>query len=434
MQISFLRTSLFFFCLGGPALFAQDAQTPISDGVNSKLPAWLRFGGEERSRMEYIVGESFKPIDDLYLLNRLRLNMDVLPLSWLKFSFQAEDSRVFGQNTLPAPATQKDAMDLRIGYVQVGGEESPVTLSAGRQPLDFGEGRLLADPNWSNVGRTFDAWRVTLRHGTSKLDLFSGTSVKVNPLDFDMPTPGQHFHGAYGSLGGLVSKAIIEPYVFWRLEHNYKSESGKPGNLDEKTVGFRFAGKLPASFDYGSEIAYQTGSWAGDSISAWTGRWVVGHTLPNADHKPRFFVEYARASGDAASKDGQHGTFDTLFASSHDKYGLIDLFGSSNIVYFRPGFQYTVRRGLTLSTAYNDLWLENAHDGLYVAGKSVARSVKGAAGTHIGQEADFQALWTVSRATQFTVGYGRLFPGEFLQSMTTGMPYNLLFLNLAQRF
>jgi hypothetical protein len=360
--------------------------------------------------------------------------MDVQATKWLKFSFQAEDARVFGQNTLPAPASQKDAMDLRVGYMQIGTEEGPVTLRAGRQGLDFGDGRLLADPNWSNVGITFDAARLTLRHDLLKVDLFSGASVKINQTDFDTDTPGEHFDGAYGSLGGLIPGATVEPYVFWRMEHNQKNEEGKLGDVDEKTAGFRWAGKLPAGFDYTSEIAGQTGSWAGDIIGAWMGHWVLGHTLADTRHKPRFFAEYNRASGDAGPKDGHRGTFDPLFPSSHDKYGLTDLFGSSNIVYVRPGFQYTVLSRLTLSTAYNDLWLENAHDGLYISGKSFARSVNGTAGTHIGQEADIQALWTVSRVTQFNIGYGRLFPGAFLVHTTTGMPYNLLFLNLAQRF
>lgn len=48
---------------------------------------------------------------------------------------------------------------------------------------------------------------------------------------------------------------------------------------------------------------------------------------------------------------GHRGTFDPLFPSSHDKYGLTDLFGSSNIVYFRPGVQYTIRKGLAVAAA-----------------------------------------------------------------------------------
>ena len=380
------------------------------------------------------MGQGFNSVDDLYLLNRLRLNMDLAPLRWLKFSFQAEDSRVFGQNAIPAPASQKDAMDLRLGYVQIGAEEGVATLRAGRQSLDFGDGRLVADPNWSNVGKSFDAARLTLRHALLRLDLFTGASVKAAPVDFDEPTPGEHFHGAYGSLGGLLPKATIQPYMFWRLEHGYKSESGKLGNLDEKTIGLRWAGGLPIGFDYTAEVAGQTGSSAGDRIGAWMGHWVVGHTLPDAVHRPRVFVEYNRASGDANPKDGHHGTFDPLLPSSHDKYGLTDLLCSSNVVHLRPGFQYIVRPGLTVAAAYDDFWLANAHDGLYVSARIVARSVNGTAGTHIGQEADVQAQWTVSRATQLAIGYGRLFPGAFLRHTTPGVPYNIVFLNVAQRF
>lgn len=434
-----LRTWLILVnCVAGAVLFAQDKKpadlTPLTKEVNRELPSWLHFGGEERARMEHLTGEGFKPVADLYLLNRLRLNMDVRPTAWLSLHFQAEDARVFGQNTLPAPASQKDAMDLRVGYLEIGGEERPVTLRAGRQALDFGEGRLVADPNWSNVGKSFDAARVTLRSGGWKVDLFTAAAVKIDPLSFDQPTPGEHFDGAYGSVSRLVPGATLEPYVFWRMEHNSKNEAGKLGNLSEKTAGLRWVGKLPLGFDYTGEAAFETGSWAGDGIAAWTGRWVVGYTLPNAVHKPRFYLEYARASGDRNSKDGDHGTFDPLFPSSHDKYGLTDLFCSSNIVYLRPGFQYVVRQGLTVATAYNDFRLASATDGLYISNKLFARNAAGTAGTRVGGEGDVQVQWSVSRATQLTVGYGRLFAGEFLKRTTTGVPYNIVSVNLAQRF
>ena len=123
-----------------------------------------------------------------------------------------------------------------------------------------------------------------------------------------------------------------------------------------------------------------------------------------------------------------------MFPATHDKYGLTDLFGSSNIVYWRPGLQYVVSRKLTMGTAYNDFWLANAHDALYIAGKAFASSPKGTAGTHIGQEADAQTTFVVNRATQLTAGYGHLFPGQFLQQTTKGMPCNIVFLNLAERF
>jgi len=273
-------------------LFAQEIRSPepLSAAVNEKLPKWLHFSGEDRVRLERIGDAGLKPIGDLYLLNRVRLNLDVRPTDWLSFRFQGQDSRVFGQNLLPAPASQKDAIDLRVGYVQVGGEAGPFSLTAGRQSLEFGDGRLLGDPNWSNVGRTFDAARLTLRHRQLKVDLFTGISAKVNPLEFDQPTPGQHVDGAYGSLGGLIPAAKLEPYVIWRMEHNCKAENGRPGNVDEKTVGLRWLGKLPAGFDYVTEVSGQFGSWAGDGVRSWLGHWVLGHTLPDAVHRPSFFV------------------------------------------------------------------------------------------------------------------------------------------------
>jgi len=161
---------------------------------------------------------------------------------------------------------------------------------------------------------------------------------------------------------------------------------------------------------------------------------VVGKTLPDARHKPRLYLEFNRASGDSAQKDGSHGMFDSLFPSSHDKYGLTDLFCSSNIVHLRPGIQYKVLNTVMLGAAYDDFWLANPRDGLYVSAKSVARDSTGKAGSHVGREGDLQLQWTLNRSTQVMLGYGRLFPGEFLRRTTAGVPYNIFFISMAEKF
>ncbi len=87
-----------------------------------------------------------------------------------------------------------------------------------------------------------------------------------------------------------------------------------------------------------------------------------------------------------------------------------------------------------MAMAYNDFRLENWHDGLYVSGKAAATNTGGRSATHIGQEPDVQAQWTVSRTTGVILGYGRLFSGEFLQKTNPGISYNIFFLSVAQRF
>jgi hypothetical protein len=160
---------------------------------------------------------------------------------------------------------------------------------------------------------------------------------------------------------------------------------------------------------------------------------VVGHTLPDAQHRPRLFVEFNRATGDQNPRDGVHGAFDPLFPGSHDKFGTADQFTWTNIVHARSGIQYKVREGLTLAVGYNSFWLANRHDGIYSGGKVTIAS-NGSQGTHIGQEADIQAQWNPGRYTLVDLAFGHIFPGEFLRNTGHGSAYNCLFLGVTQRF
>lgn len=408
-------------------------KTP-SGYLNSELPKWLKLGGEGRERMETLCDVGFKPGNNTYVLQRLRLNLDAAPRPWLRFSIQAQDSRVFFTNVSPVPASQKDPIDLRFGYVQIGNaEEGPVSLRFGRQSFEFGEGRLIGDGTWSSVGHSFDAARMTFHYRRFRLDAFSGISDKIYIDRFATPTPGEHFDGLYGSLDRVIPSAVIEPYLFWKMEHHVKGEMVKTGNLDEKTVGVRWVGKLPLGMDYGMESAMQRGRLATEPISAWATHLVMGFTLPNVQHLPRFFAEFNRGSGDQNAKDGVHNTFDALFANWHDKFGLADQFCWVNTVYARGGFQYKARANLTLGLADNSFWLANRHDGLYTSGK-LAIASNGMEGRYIGQEPDFQARWNPTSRMQIDFATGHIFAGEFLHKSNLGAGYNNVVLGVTQRF
>lgn len=420
--------------LAAPAQTGGQPEGLISRYAGDELPAWLRLGGEERVRLEALGGVGFKPGSNAYLLQRFRLNLDATPLRWLKFFFQTQDSRVFLSNVSPAPSSQKDPLDLRLGYVQIGDAESGIlSVRAGRQSLSFGEGRLVADPNWSNVGRTLDGVRVTFHHRGVRLDFMSGAFDRIYTDGVDTPTPGEHFHGINGLLDRLVPNAILEPYLFWRLEHGLRGEKSGLGPLDTKTAGLRWAGRLPGRVDYGFEVAVQHGRQAGEAVAAWAGHWVVGHTLAEPRHRSRLYVELNRASGDRDPQDGAHGAFDPLFPSAHDKFGVADQFTWTNSVHARSGVQHRLRPDLTFGAAYNSFWLANRQDGIYSGGKLLIAS-NGLQGTHIGYEADVQMQWNATRLTAVDVGFGHIFPGEFLRKAGRGSPYNCFLLGITQRF
>src|SRR5262249_44165809 len=123
----------------------RPAATPSkrpSDYLNDELPHWLRFSGEYRTRGESVSAIAFKPDNgDSYDLGRLRLNMSLIPMPWLKLQVQAQDAEVFGRNPVkPGAAPHEDDFNLRQAYVEVGNVESKkLGLRVGRQELFFGE-------------------------------------------------------------------------------------------------------------------------------------------------------------------------------------------------------------------------------------------------------------------------------------------------------
>lgn len=214
-------------------------QLLLSDNANAELPKWLRLGGEYRARVEGFTGGGFKAnTEDAYLLSRLRINMSLLPTSWLKFGFQGQDAHVFWKNQNPAVPPYQDAMDLRQAYVELGNtEKGTIGFRAGRQELAFGDERLIGNVNRTNTARSFDALRGTLRSGRYHVDLFAARVVKQQDGEFDWSTPGNNFYGAYGGIEKLVPNATVEPYFLWRRQSAMKTELGTIGIMNFGTVG-----------------------------------------------------------------------------------------------------------------------------------------------------------------------------------------------------
>lgn len=415
---------------------AQTSFVP-SDELNKELPKWLRFSGDYRARLEGFTGGAFRPNNsDAYLLNRFRINMRVQPTSWLKFYAQGQDARVWGKNQKPAAPPFQDTMDLRMAYAEIGDTEKGVaSVRVGRQELVYGEQRLVGHVSWLNTARTFDAVRATFRHKGYRLDAFASSVVNIRDGEFNKHADGNNFHGLYGGIEKLVPKALIEPYLFWRLAPSLTTELGARGNLDFKTVGFRWVGKLPANFDYGTEMARQIGSLASDDIGAWAGHWVMGYTAAKIPYKPRLVAEYNYASGDSNPRDGKRGTFDQLYPTPHNIYGLADQVGWRNIHHARAGVEFKPRPKWAVSSFYHSYWLASARDALYGAsGAAVVRSIDGTAGKHVGQSVDGQFMYALSRQTQIGAGYAYFRTGKFLKNTTPGKSYNAPYVTVAYAF
>lgn len=441
-----LSTFLLFTCAFQPAgslQAAEDADTSTQPGntvaeqppaEKSAWPYWLKFGLLERNRMEAPFGVGFKKgADQLYDLNRFRVDVTIKPVSWLQFYAQGQDTRAFAY-TNPA-GSMRDPVDLRQAYVQLGdGERSGYMARVGRQEMNYAGGWLFSSCDWGNTARTADGAVVSYRQSGLKVDVLTASVILADPNRFDRHKPGDRISGAYGWLDKIVPKASVEPFVFYRSQLNVVSEGGHHGEADSFNAGARMAGRLPGRFDYSTLIVSEWGSYAGDGISALGGAHSVGWTINDSAWKPRISAEYDHASGDHGSKDGHHETFDTLYGGFHYLLGTADRVGWRNSRNRRVGVDFTPLKKLKLVVDGRDLSLATAKDALYDA--SGAKSVFNpkATSTHVGVELDSYGVYQITKTTLVGAGVGHLWPGAYLIQSTKGASYTFPYLMASKTF
>lgn len=421
--------------LNGPAYRTFGQNTPYDwpdfapvSLLNAQLPPWIRFGWEERFRYEgYVNGEFRLHNNDSYILLRTRVSLTLKPTSWLTAVAQVQDARPFLQ-TPPLGPPNLNAWDLKLAYVQLGDPEKRwISMRVGRQLINYNN-TIIADSQWRNQGRSFDAAVSNLRYSRYRLGIFAASAVIPEAEGISHHEAGNNIYGAYGGIERLVPNSVLEPFVLWRVQPSVAIETtahSKTGKQDEWAFGVRFKGVALKSLDYSVEYVAERGSDGPNDISAWGTTGGVGYRMEPVPWKPRAFWQYDYASGDRHPNDGQHGTFDTMYPTAHDRFGITDLFGWQNIVSQRVGVTIEPRHRWTVTVQYLNLWLASATDALYNAsGSAIVRDPAGRSGTHIGQEFDAYTWYELNRHINVGIGGGHLQGGDFLQHTTNGPSYS----------
>jgi len=420
----------FTLILAGVPLRAQwwDAPAECANTISEQTDGKLTINFEFRTRFEDKTGVGFGKSPDLsYGLVRTRFALTYKPVEWLKFSGMVQDSRApeYGNN---APTTVRHPADLQEAYVELfPDDKTGFGLSAGRQMLTYGEGRLIGIPDWTNLSRAYDHARAYYRLQRARLEMLYLSPVKINPDGFNSPVLGNHIWGTYDVFPNLLGQNSLDTYVLRRDQNRPGgftggSQAAGTDRLGITTYGFRLTGPVAYGMQYSMEGALQNGEVgaAAQRGAAWFSRLnrryhVSGRTLDLSG-------EYKFASGTKDPKDSKHdGTFDQLYPANHDKFGEEDLFGWRNIHDLRSLETLGLTKAFSLNFMYNNLWLADARDALYNGqGNVIAQSLAGTAGRHVGQETDVFATykfhhWLVG------AGYGYLFKGEFIQRTTPGV-------------
>ncbi|HEV3331260.1 MAG TPA: alginate export family protein [Bryobacteraceae bacterium] len=393
--------------------------------LNDHLPKWLQFGLEERMRWEGSNNSGSITHYDTYLLNRFRFGTFLQPVSWFRIVAQVQDARPFFERPNVGPPNE-NRWDLKLAYAQIGDpEKQAFSIRVGRQEIDFNS-TILANSEWRNQGRSYDGVVANVHVDRVRLGVVAASVV--NPLDEGVShhLDGNDVYGLYAGIDRVLPRSAIEPFVLWRVAPSVAVEDApvKTGRLDEKAYGFRVRGREISHLDYRFELVEERGSAGPNEIRAWATTMGAGYQVTAMRWRPRVFGGFDYASGDKNPRDGIRNTFDTMYPTAHDRFGITDQLGWQNIMAGRVGASIEPHRRWSVTGQYLDFWLASATDAVYnSSGGVIARDPRGRSGRHIGKEVDFYTWYEVNREIHVGVGVGHLLPGATLAHITNGASY-----------
>jgi hypothetical protein len=412
---------------GSPEPYDLPDFQPISI-LNEQLPGWISFGWEERFRYEGTHNAGFKQNnDDSYQVLRSRLRMTLKPTEWFKVAFQVQDSRPFLEKP-PVGPPNLNALDLKLAYVEFGDPEKRwFDLRIGRQMINYNHS-ILADSEWRNQGRSYDAVVANLHRGRYRVGLFAASAVVPLASGISHHQQGNNIYGAYGAIDRIFPNAALEPFLLWRVQPSVPVEttaSVKTARGDQKAYGLRVKGLARRMLDYTGEAILERGADGPNSIHAWAAMFGAGYRANRIWAKPRVFSQYDYASGDRNPADGIRNTFDTMYPTAHDRFGIADQFGWQNLIAARAGLTIEPHHRWTVTAQYLDFWLASSTDALYnTSGGSIVRDPNGKSGRHVGEEVDVYTWYELNRHVNIGLGVAHFMGGRFLSSTTTGPSYN----------
>ena len=391
---------------------APPAQAPAARAAETP-PQRVEFGGEVRWRPESRSSFNATTNVNTFVLQRARLNVRYRLSDRVSGLIQVQDARLWGQEA--STASNESNVDLHQGYLQVDRFLDPhMSLRLGRQELIYGRERLVGAFGWDNIGRSFDAVKLTASSPLVSSDFFFG---RLNDRrNAGRGDGSQDLIGLYTRIGKSSAAYGVEPYVLYLrdgLATAGEQTTSRPAPTRIVTLGFRAFGGKTAGFGYDLENAYQFGQKGPDTHRA-AALAAIGRYRFGGRRAPELGFEYDFATGDANSKDGKSGEFNNLFPTNHPHYGYADYLGWRNMQDFKPYLSLALRANVRAEISYHRfLLVEKAGPWKNAGGTVLGFDPTGKLGTDLGHEIDLTVAFPLYEHLRLLPGYSLFLPGKF---------------------
>jgi hypothetical protein len=286
---------------------------------------------------------------------------------------------------------------------------TPSFVRVGRQPVTWGEGRLLGAADWSPTGRSLDAVRGRLAVGDAAFEVLA-----VALTDPSTSASLQNYGELFGARGqvALLPLFAIDGYVLARIAQENPST-----NLQGSVEGETYTGAARLHGDanawaWGVEGAYQLGratALAADR-AAWATAGHLGHTFARVGLVPTARVGFAYATG----SDGgpTYRAFDPFLPDVHTWHGAMDLFAWSNEAEGNARVAVIPWTDAVAAVEYRYARLVEPGGAWRSGYLSTIGSVAGNTKGDLGHEVDTMLRWLPWASLQVEAGYSALILGD----------------------
>jgi hypothetical protein len=423
--------------LNSPSLVNMEYPQPAGAVKPLELkdfPKWITVDMQTRAREENQSSDKYVSGNDaVYVLTRVWGGLEVRPTRWLTGYMQFVDAHALGLPLYYVAANQRDAFDDRQAFLEF--HQKSFAVIAGRQELRYGGERLVGISNWTNTSRTWDGFLGRIGD-KNRLDVFSTSVVAIHAGSLDKHGAGLTFHGAVGTITTWIPRTVVQPFVYIRALPWVESLQKTYGSETEVTPGAEVSARILGGFYFDALGALQRGSYSSDSIRSAAGYVKAGYGAQTIDWKPRLAGEYDYASGNPHTDLQRIGTFDQLYPSNHNAFGLTDLFGFENIKEERLNLDLAPAKRIAMLFQQEWLRVSTVHDSVY--GGSASATVKApAAGflsDDIGREFDASGQYALAGSVTMNIGAGHFLPGSLMRENAHGAPLTLAYFGLTYRF
>ncbi len=335
--------------------------------LNQQKDIYMSIGGE--ARYEYVDFNNedwgrFNVGHNNFLLQRYDLHADIHLGKTFRIFAQLrsalEDGRTNGARGIDEDQLNVQNLFLDVNVWQQ--KDKKITISAGRQELDYGSGRLISVREGPNARLYFTGGKLMYTSSRVSIDAFAMMADTVYTGVFDNKMSKQlNLWGAYSKIIFPKAGNLDLYYLGFRRDASVFEEGIAPER--RHTIGSRLW-KYGGGFIYNLEAAYQFGTFGSGNINAWTGSIDIGYMFENVKFKPTINLRNDYISGDKNQGNGNLQTFNPLYPKG-GYFGFSPQVGPVNLIDIHPYATFDLLLNLKMQVDVVLNWRYSTQDGVY---------------------------------------------------------------------